>query len=664
MPVRLTGMVSGMDTDTLIQQLVAAKQTKIDDVKGKKTKLEWQKEAWADMNKKVYSFYTGTLSKIKSQATYKTKKATSTDDSKVEVKANANAVVGSHTIEVKSVASSTYLTSGKLKTTGFEESYSQAVTNTNKKLSEMNNASELVGKELTIKVGDGDDAKTMTYEFGADSTIADFQEKVQETFGSEVEVSFKDGKLSVANKTAIATTGDDGETSYTGGTTVSISGDALGFFGVTGDDVTLTAESANAGNHSLTVGTALTETATRTVNQITGSSRVTEALGIADGSKIKVTIGGANKEITIDSDTTMNQLAEKFSALGLNATFDANQGRFFLSSKSAGEENIFTLSDDGSDVLNKLKLNKDADYPTDTPEEEKASYVKGSSAEILYNGAYIKSNSNEMTVNGLSITVKDQTTQKVNITVNNDTQAVYDSVKEFVTEYNKLMTDMYEKYSAESSRGYDPLTDDEKEAMSESEIENWEKKIKDSLLRRDSTLDSLMSSMRTTMMKSVEVTLKDGTKTKLSLSSIGIVTGNYTEHGLLHIKGDADDATYSSENNKLKEWLENDPEAVMQLLAGVQNETTGEQEGLGNTLYSDFNTKMRSSTLSSALTFYNDKYMDKQIKSYQEKIDELEEKLVELEDSYYKKFAAMETALSKVNSQSTYLTNMFGGGTA
>ena len=142
------------------------------------------------------------------------------------------------------------------------------------------------------------------------------------------------------------------------------------------------------------------------------------------------------------------------------------------------------------------------------------------------------------------------------------------------------------------------------------------------------------------------------------------MTGNYTENGLLHIKGDADDATYSAETNKLKEWLENDPEAVMQLLAGVQNETTGEQEGLGNTLYSDFNTKMRSSTLSSALTFYNDKYMDKQIKSYQEKIDELEDKLVELEDSYYKKFAAMETALSKINSQSTYLTNMFGGGTA
>ena len=83
----------------------------------------------------------------------------------------------------------------------------------------------------------------------------------------------------------------------------------------------------------------------------------------------------------------------------------------------------------------------------------------------------------------------------------------------------------------------------------------------------------------------------------------------------------------------------------------------------GDSLYSDFGDKMKSSTLSSALTFYNDKYMDKQMKSYKEKIDEMEEKLKDLEDSYYKKFAAMETALSKVNSQSSYLTSMFGGGT-
>lgn len=659
MPVRLTGMVSGMDTDTLIKQLVSAKQSKIDDIKGKKTKMEWQKEAWSDMNKKLYGFYTGALSKLKSQATYKTKKATTTNDSKVEVKANTNAIVGSHSIEVKSVASSTYLTSGKLKTNGFTERYDKPIEATDVKLSDMSNASDLKGKRLTVKIGEGDSAQVKEFEFKADSTIAD----LQIAFGPDVEVSLKDGKLSFANKTATKVMDAEGKESYEGGSVINVSGDALEFFGVSADNgVTLTAESSESGNHSLTVGKALTIEDTRTVDKITGSSRVTEALGITAGAKITVNVGSESKEIIIDSDTTMDELTDKFKGAGLNAAFDAGQGRFFLSSKSAGEENVFTLGGD-IDALNKLKLNKDASYDASATEEDKASYVKGSSAEIIYNGAYIKSDSNEMTVNGLSITVKDVTTEKVNITVNNDTQAVYDSVKNFVTEYNNLMKEMSEKYSAASSRGYDPLTDEEKEAMTDDQVEKWEQKIKDSLLRRDSTLSSLMTTMRTNMNKSVEVTLKDGTKTKLSLSSIGIVTGNYTENGQLHINGDADDGLYSAKNNKLKEWLENDPEAVMQLLAGVKNETTGEQDGLGNTLYSEFSDKMRSSSLSSALTFYNDKYMDKQMKSYQEKIDELEDKLVDLEDSYYKKFAAMETALSELNSKTSYLTNLFGGGT-
>ena len=218
MPVRLTGMVSGMDTDTLIQQLVAAKQTKIDDVKGKKTKLEWQKEAWADMNKKIYSFYTGSLSKLKSQATYKTKKATSTNDSKVEVKANANAAVGSHTIEVKRVASATYLTSGKIKTDGFDEKYDIQVTSSDVTLSQMNNVKDLKGKTLSITIGEGDTAETKEYVFGENSSIAD----MQTFFGDKVEVTLKEGKLSITNKTATKETDTDGKETYKGGESIKV----------------------------------------------------------------------------------------------------------------------------------------------------------------------------------------------------------------------------------------------------------------------------------------------------------------------------------------------------------------------------------------------------------------------------------------------------------
>jgi len=68
-------------------------------------------------------------------------------------------------------------------------------------------------------------------------------------------------------------------------------------------------------------------------------------------------------------------------------------------------------------------------------------------------------------------------------------------VKNFVTKYNEILDELNTKYNAKSSRGYDPLTDEQKEAMSDDEIEKWETKIKDSLLRRDSTLNSIISTM-------------------------------------------------------------------------------------------------------------------------------------------------------------------------
>ena len=44
--MRLSGLISGMDTESIIKQLVSAKQTKVDDAKKAQTKLEWKTTAW------------------------------------------------------------------------------------------------------------------------------------------------------------------------------------------------------------------------------------------------------------------------------------------------------------------------------------------------------------------------------------------------------------------------------------------------------------------------------------------------------------------------------------------------------------------------------------------------------------------------------------------
>ena len=95
--------------------------------------------------------------------------------------------------------------------------------------------------------------------------------------------------------------------------------------------------------------------------------------------------------------------------------------------------------------------------------------------------------------------------------------------------------------------------------------------------------------------------------------------------------------------------LEDDPDAVMQTITGI-----------AKNLYSTLTDKMKSTSLSSALTLYNDKQMDKQQTQYAKDIKELEAKLEDMESAYYKKFSAMETALAKLQQNTSALSSLMG----
>lgn len=219
-------------------------------------------------------------------------------------------------------------------------------------------------------------------------------------------------------------------------------------------------------------------------------------------------------------------------------------------------------------------------------------------------------------------------------------------VKQFVKDYNTLIDELNKAYYAESARGYEPLTDEQKDAMSDTEVEKWETKIKDSLLRRDNTLGSLLTAMRGALNGAVEVDGKN-----YSLSSFGICTTKYTERGKLHIYGDQEDPDGMLYDDKLRKAIEEDPEKVMEVL-----------QTISNNLYNTMKDKMKATELSSALTFYNDKKLTKDLTSYKKELTKQEKRLQEIEDRYYKQFAAMETALSKLSSQSSSLASMLGLG--
>lgn len=278
-----------------------------------------------------------------------------------------------------------------------------------------------------------------------------------------------------------------------------------------------------------------------------------------------------------------------------------------------------------------------------------ANKVTGEDAKIVLNGVEYTGSSNSFTVNNLTIDALATTgNDEISITTSTDTQGIYDKVKDFLTEYNNIINEMTKLYNASSSKGYEPLTDDEKDAMSDKEIEKWETKIKDSLLRNDTTLDGVMSAMTSAMSKGVEINGK-----KYSLSSFGIHTLGYlkaadNEQNAYHIDGDEDDTNTSGNADKLMKAISEDPDTIMQFMQQV-----------ATNLYTAIGDKMKSTSLSSSFTIYNDKQMTTQYSDYTKLIKEWETKISDKEDYYYKKFSSMESALTKLNSTQSSLSGYF-----
>ncbi len=516
MPLRMSGLVSNLDTDSIIGSLMSVQRLKSTKIEGKKVKLEWKQDKWKGLNTKAYSFYTDSLSKMRMQSSFATKKVSSSDETVATVTATNVAPEGTHALKVKQLASAQFLT----------------------------------GKQLTMD----------------------------------------------ENSKAISAT------------------------------------------------TKLTD------------------LNMTAGNKISVTAGTTTKTLDITADTTVGDLVTTLKNSGLNASYDATQKRFFISSKESGYANAFSLTATNTAELAGLGLGE----ITKTTNPDKTVTVAGGGDATLvapkdaiynYNGVELTSSSNNISINGLSATLKRITAgsdtvstlddEVVNLSVANDTKAVYDMVKSFVTKYNDLLKEMNTSYHAETATGYEPLTDEEKEAMPDDDIKKWEDKIKASLLRRDGSLGSLINAMKSKLSTNVNV---DG-KT-YSLASFGIKTSSdYTERGILHIDGNPDDSIVAIKEDKLMAALTEDPDTVMKVMT----------ELAGN-LYKSMTDSMSSTTLRSALTLYNDKEMTKTIRGYKEDLAKTEVYLKEVEDRYYKQYAAMETALSKMNSQSSYLSSMLGQG--
>lgn len=513
--LRMTGMYSGMDTESIVSQLVQVKSQKVTKLKNEQTKLQWKQEAWQEMNKKIYSLYSSTLSDLRFSSAYQKKSTVSSDTTKATVVASESAVNGTQTLKVKQLAKSGYLTGAELKQKEVQET-KDGTTVTKKvdwtaddKLSDID--SSLVGKKITISVGTGDEKKETVIEITEEMKIREFTSKLKEA--------------------------------------------------------------------------------------------------------------------------------------GVNASFDTTNQRFFISSAGTGLDKEFSITsenlDSGNSVLSALGIDEN---------DPKCVRVKAQDAVIELNGAEFKSDTNTFSINGLTINAVGVTDEEISIVTSTDYDGIYNTIKDFIEEYNDIINEVNKKYNADSARKYDVLSDEEKESMTDEQIEKWENTIKDSLLRKDNNLSAIMDALKSSMSEGIEVNGK-----KMYLFDFGIETLSYfeaeeDERNAYHILGDKEDDKVSGKDDKLKKAIASDPDVVAEFFSGLCKK-----------MYTKIDDIMETSDYRSIYKVYDDKRLKKEYDDYTKKIKEAEDKLNDYEDKWYDKFAAMEVALSKLQSNSNAVTSMLGG---
>ena len=193
MPIRITGLNSGLDTESIISALVSSYSYKTSKYKKAQTKLSWKQEAWSTLNSKVYSFYNN-VGKLKLSSAYNMRTASVSDSTKAKVSAASGATNGVQSLEVLEVAKSDYLTGGKISikdASGAEDK--------TKTVSSASTLSELGYTGTgTIEVTNKETGKTTSISVTGDTKISDFVKSLSDA-GVKASFDEKNGRLFVSS---------------------------------------------------------------------------------------------------------------------------------------------------------------------------------------------------------------------------------------------------------------------------------------------------------------------------------------------------------------------------------------------------------------------------------------------------------------------------------
>jgi len=619
------GGLSGLDVDSIVTQFMKIEFAKVDKVKQQRELLQWKSDSYREITSLLRGLKNDFFDVLKpsnnilSQSNYKKFSVASSDSSIVTATGSSTSSVGVHTITVSQVA-----TSAVLKSAG---GITKTITGSNAA-----NYTEAQDKSFFLNV----DGTKKTISLGSTlSSVADVQTAIDTAFGADkVVVSENEGNLtftpkadSGVNKLELSATSDGGLL-------------ALGF-----------ASTDNLSNR-INVSSSLETIAAKMGTPFTFDASDNISLTFNKGTE-------AEKTFTFHKSTSLSSMMNKInsdSSAGVILKYDEITDKITITSKQTGAGSNINISEAGSTFLQGTGL------------DENAEYIEGIDAKVILDGQTLTRSSNTFTVDGISYSLIKKSETPQTLTLSQDVDAVFNTIKSFIEKYNDVISTINSKISEKYDRSYQPLTDSQKEEMTEKEIEAWESKAKTGLLKNDSLLQGIVYAMRNAMIESVS-----GVGT--SLSEIGISTTSYQDKGKLTI-----------DETKLKEAIKNDPDSIMNLftkssdiawsrsLTPEQKDERYKNEGIAYkisdilenyiTTYRDSNGKkgllLEKAGIAGDASEYNN-LLYSQIDNYDTKISTLLKQLADKENRYYEQYSALESQLARMQAQSNWLASQLNG---
>ena len=397
---------------------------------------------------------------------------------------------------------------------------------------------------------------------------------------------------------------------------------------------------------------------------------------LQDGESAKFTFSipeVGSHEFSITKDTSIEDVVNKLnkSLIGQNHSFSYNKFTGQIEAKDR---------ESGAKLELKITDMYDDEVSFDESKAPAINYTPGRDAEftVTVNGETInmKRASNSVNIDGLTINMHDtfdgsvdkegkpsvdsagKPTNSVTFKTSTDSDKIVEAIKTMIEDYNTMMAEIKAAYSTmpyQKSNGsfanYEPLTEDDRAGMSESAIERYEEKAKQGILFGDRTLSTLYDKMRNIFSPAGE----DGA----FLRAMGISTSFSISDGTQAVTLDED---------KLRAMLDSDPDRVAEVFTktsgtgGVmQNlktqldnyaKTTGEPKGIL--------IQQAGSPLSS-LSLMNNTWQ-KEIDNLGTQIEKWQDKLSSQVDRYTQQFSRLEQLINQMNSQSSTLAGLMGGG--